>query len=133
MRTFCTHSYVSLGKLAQREPAKLQVIFPAHRLRVGDGDLGNQIDLVMSGAVLGVAVLDHAEACDLGFGSEFFVQLADQGGFYPLAGFDVAAGQERPRLAVLARHEELAIAADDSASDDLGGGSHIENCMEFVR
>lgn len=121
-----SRSYVGFGEQVKREPVEFQVVFLTDWLRVADGDVEDKVDFVVGGSVFDVAVLDCAnEACDLGFGAEFFAKLADQSHFHPLARFDVAAGQERPGFGALTHEEELTVTADDSPGDNLGGrGAH---------
>ena len=109
--------YVSLCKLVYRQPVKLQMVFPAHRLGVGDSDLKDEIEFVAGGVVFDVAVLDDADAPDdLGFGAEFFRDLAHQRYLNAFAGLDVAARQEQPRLRTLTGEKELTASPNDGSS-----------------
>lgn len=102
------------------------MIFLADRLCGVDGDVEDKVEFVVGHAVFDVAVLDSTdEARHVGTGAKFFGEFADEGSFHPLAGFDVAAGQERPGLGALTDEEKLTVAADDGPGDDLGGrGAH---------
>src|SRR5699024_11575086 len=96
-----------------------------------DLDLEHEVEFVTGDAVLDVAVLDHAEeARDLGFDAEFFAQFANERGFHPLTGFDVAARQEEPGPGALPYDQELSVTADDGAGEELGGG--VAHEVSFV-
>jgi hypothetical protein len=76
---------------------ELQVVFPTGRRRIAQPNLNleHEVDLMVDGAVFGVAVLDGSdESYDHGFHAELFGDLADESGLDPLARLDVAARQE---------------------------------------
>lgn len=74
---------------------ELQVIFLADRFSVRDGHLEHKVELVVGDVVLDVAVFDDAdESGDLGIGTKFLGDLANQRHLDTLAGLDVSAGQK---------------------------------------